>query len=329
MGLRHGTGLALLSPTMKIKLILAAVDFSDCSLEALRYAADLSRALRSRLEIVHVVEAISYAPMVGSGVDLDRVRELQEGAAWQRLEQLAADLRKRGLRCRIHLKVGAAASTIVDTAQRRFADLIVVATAARRGVGRLLLGSVAERVVQTSTCPVLAIAAGSRKKRTPLREAGVKVRRILAPTDFSEISDHAVRDAAGLARRLGAELILLHAVEPLLLAGDLDGSSAVATVLTSIEDGARKSLARRLQRLKKAGLRCRSVHATGMAATTIADAADKLRADLVVMATHGRTGVSHLFLGSVAERVVRTAHRPVLTVPAPRTAVQAQRPRAA
>jgi nucleotide-binding universal stress UspA family protein len=147
----------------KIKLILVPVDFSEPSLAALRYAVDLARMLKARLEIVHVVEAVTYAPMIGSAVDLDRFREEQERAAQRRLAQLAADLRRRRVRCRTALKIGAASSAIVDLAKRSSADLIVMATEGRHGVGRLLLGSVAERVVRSAGCPVLTVRAGASR----------------------------------------------------------------------------------------------------------------------------------------------------------------------
>ncbi|HSD11658.1 MAG TPA: universal stress protein [Candidatus Binatia bacterium] len=145
----------------------------------------------------------------------------------------------------------------------------------------------------------------------------MKIRRILAPTDFSDISDRCVEQAVVLARALGSEIVLLHAVEPVVLAGDLFGASAVVNVMDEIQRAARQGLALRVKRLqKKRGIRCRSVLVNGTAAAVIVDAAARLRADLIMMATHGRSGLSHLFLGSVAERVVRTSRCPVLTVPA-------------
>jgi len=152
----------------------------------------------------------------------------------------------------------------------------------------------------------------------------MKIRRILAPTDFSEISDGCVDQAVELARALGSEVVLLHAVEPVVLAGDLFGASAVANVMEELQRAARQGLALRLERLRKRrGIRCRSVLVNGTAAAAIVDTAVRLGVDLIMMATHGRSGLSHLFLGSVAERVLRGARCPVLTVPA--TSVRTQK----
>jgi nucleotide-binding universal stress UspA family protein len=145
----------------KIKRILVPVDFSEPSLAALRFAIDLARSVKARLEILHVVEPLTYAPMIGSAVDLDKFRQQQEHTAQRRLAGLAADLRRRRVRCHTALRIGAASGTIVDLAKRNAADLIVMATEGRHGVGRLLLGSVAERVVRSAECPVLTVRVGS------------------------------------------------------------------------------------------------------------------------------------------------------------------------
>jgi nucleotide-binding universal stress UspA family protein len=310
----------------KIKRVLVPIDFPKPSLAALRHAADLAKTLSARLELLHVVDAVVYAPMMGPPIDLDRLREQHERAARDQLERLQAELRKKRLRCRIEVRVGAPASAIVDIARRRSTDLIVMATQGRRGVGRWLLGSVAQRVVRTATCPVLTLRSLQSKSSERSRERRLNIRRILVPTDFSEISDRGVKYAADFARSLGAELILFHAVEPILMAGDLLGTVAAAQALDQMERSARENLLRSAARLKQRGIRCRAVLANGDAAAAIVGAAAKARADLVAMSTHGRSGVSHLFLGSVAERVVQTAGCPVLTMPSRQSPPQAKKP---
>ncbi len=155
----------------------------------------------------------------------------------------------------------------------------------------------------------------------------MKFRRILAPTDFSSLSERGVAEAASLARSLGAEVVLLHVVEPAVMAGDLYGASAMATVMEELQNSARQALARSVAKIKKSGQRCRGVLANGGAATTIVDTAARLRIDLIVLATHGRSGLSHFLLGSVAERVVRTAACPVLTVPSTPSRARSRRKR--
>ncbi len=142
---------------MRIRRILVPVDFSEPSLAALRHAVELARAFKATVDVLHVVEAVAYAPMVGPTVDLERLREERERGARHQLDQLVATLGKGVGRKHALLRVGTAARSIVDEAKRRGSDLIVMATQGRHGVGRWLLGSVAERVVRTAGCPVLIL----------------------------------------------------------------------------------------------------------------------------------------------------------------------------
>jgi nucleotide-binding universal stress UspA family protein len=141
---------------MRIQRILVPVDFSEPSLGALRYAVALARMLKASLDVLHVVEAV-YAPMVGPTFDLESLREAREHGARRKLEQLVARLGEHPGRKRALLRAGTAARSIVYEAKRHSYDLIVMATQGRHGVGRWLLGSVAERVVRTADCPVLIV----------------------------------------------------------------------------------------------------------------------------------------------------------------------------
>jgi universal stress protein A len=140
----------------------------------------------------------------------------------------------------------------------------------------------------------------------------------LVPHDFSEDAEAALDAAIELARRLGAELHLLHAYQQPV---DVLSPYGVA-VPANIGPELRAAALARLRKIAEpiSGLRCEAHAVEGPAAIVIAEQAQALGADLVVMGTHGRTGLRHLLLGSVAERTVRAAHCPVLTVKAPASA---------
>lgn len=146
------------------------------------------------------------------------------------------------------------------------------------------------------------------------------VRRILAPTDYSDNSLAAVRYAAGLAEAFGAELVLLHVVPDLtLVLPDAVMPTPVAGPdLQELAANARAALAKIVAEQGLAKLDTKTEVRIGQAAAEIDAAAKELKADLICLSTHGRTGLAHLFLGSVAERVVRHAPCPVLVVPPPR-----------
>jgi len=143
-----------------------------------------------------------------------------------------------------------------------------------------------------------------------------RVRRILHPTDFSRASRAAFAKAVEMAGANGAELVVAHVLNPVVpMVGD---GSVVPKVYEDIEAsaraGAKKELDRLLARAKKTGVRARGVLLEGATHEQITRVAKSARADLIVIGTHGRTGLAKFFLGSVAGRVVSTAACPVLTV---------------
>lgn len=144
----------------------------------------------------------------------------------------------------------------------------------------------------------------------------ISIRRILAPSDFSEHSLPPVRYAAELADKFGAELILLHVVQDLaLVLPDAVMPTAVASPdIGAMLDAGKNGLAALVERLGLARLNPRCEVRVGSPSGEVATAARDLKADLICIGTHGRTGLSHLLLGSVAESIIRYAPCPVLTV---------------
>ena len=147
----------------------------------------------------------------------------------------------------------------------------------------------------------------------------IAIRRVLAPTDFSDSSAPAVRYAAELAGKFGAELTLLHVVQDLtLVVPDVMMPTPVATpALNDMIAAARVALDGLTDKLGLRGLGPKTEVRLGSPAAEIVSAAADLKADLLCIGTHGRTGLAHFLLGSVAERIVRHAPCPVLTVRPP------------
>ena len=141
-------------------------------------------------------------------------------------------------------------------------------------------------------------------------------KRICCPIDFSDASRAAMEVAADLARRFGAELVLLHAY-PIPGYTFPDGSvMASPKMMQDLADQAQRHVEEWRADAEKltGGPRVTAEKAVGEPAAEILEAARDARADLIVMGTHGRTGLEHALMGSIAERVVRRAHCPVLTV---------------
>lgn len=143
----------------------------------------------------------------------------------------------------------------------------------------------------------------------------MQFRHILAPTDFSEYSKKAVASACELAKKFGAKLTILHVVEPPPY--PIEGyvpPHVSATFLEDLERQATQDLAQLVPEAEAAKIEVARRVVVGTPYRKIIETAEAERVDLIVMATAGRTGFSHLVMGSIAERVVRTATCPVLTI---------------
>ena len=141
------------------------------------------------------------------------------------------------------------------------------------------------------------------------------IHRILAPTDFSDVSVETVVRASELAEHFGAELLVAHVIPPVpTLPSDPHFNFEVPAYQDALRESAERRLSEAVQSLVEQGIRTRTLVTHGDPAREIVHIAEEEAADLIVIATHGLTGWQHLVFGSVAEKVVRTSRRPVLTV---------------
>jgi len=287
--------------------ILSATDFSETADRAGELARDLARIFEAQFHLLHVIVVFEdphleerhrqqLDELVATGDDARR-RELENGAEDQ-----------PGIEITPHMARGLApAEVIVETASNLGSDLIVMGTHGRRGLSHLLLGSVAERVVRTSSVPVLTVRADA-----DIDLEGVP--RILVPHDFSDASVDAVRQATTWATALGAEITLLHVVEPVVY-------PEFYSVDVLSDDLMMRLVARSEKALRTAADELLgNVEATikvevGRAADSILNQADPEHFDLVVMATRGLSALEHVLLGSVAESVLRRCRVPMLAIP--------------
>jgi nucleotide-binding universal stress UspA family protein len=215
-----------------------------------------------------------------------------------------AKLEKLGLRVTSEVFEDLPGFAIAAAAKRAQADLIVMGSRGLTGVKHAVFGSVAERTVRTAPCPVLTVKA----------EGGaLQLRNILVAMDFSASAKKALELAQDLAKRAGpAHVILLHAYYiPVELEQYLVERGEPA--LEKLSKSVTQELEGLLAKLKQAGISAEYLASRGAPESLIVELAKQRKIDLIAMGTHGRRGLSHLLLGSVAERVVRTAECPVLT----------------
>jgi nucleotide-binding universal stress UspA family protein len=299
---------------LSVRNVLFATDFSSTSEAALPYAAAVCRRFGSTLHSVHVLSDTGLLMMTG-GIDYVSMGTLYEDAhteAKEKLDQIADHL--GGLPHRNHVRHGQVWKGLADVIEANDVDLIVVGTHGRTGVGRLLLGSVAETILRHAPCPVLTVGpkVSGRAKLPSFAKHGrdlappeLELREIILATNFGRNSAPVAQKAIALAEEFRARLTLLHVIEDYSQLGRRPGP---------IEDAVR-----RLQELipLNASLHYHPEIALefGSAAERILEVASDREADMIVLGARPRSEVGGTHLPwSAAHHVIAGAHCPVLTI---------------
>ncbi len=298
--------------TISLKNVLYATDFSETSEAALPYAGAICRRFGSTLHVVHVISDASLLLMTG-GVDYVSMGTIYEDAhteAQEKLQQIANRL--DGIPLRSYVQHGQVWKNLDSIIAEIGVDLLVVGTHGRTGLGKLLLGSVAEDILRHAGCPVLTVGpevAGHARlpvyhgKSRDLAPVDLDLERIVYATDFAPASVIVAPVAVKLAEEFESQLTLLHVFEGYENLGERPGP---------IEEGIR-----RLQELVPRNARLayapETVMQFGTAADVIVKVAGEREADLIVLGAHPTVGTTHLPWTTV-HQVVAHASCPVLTV---------------
>lgn len=300
---------------LTVRRILHPTDFSRCSGYAWPHAVQLAEMLDAEVHLLHAVVCPDVDPAHAALrlPDMEECHRALEEQAESRLRHAAEAQRGAAISVERAVVRGlSAAGAILDYAAQHSIDLIVMGTHGRRGLRRLLLGSVTEEVVRLAPCPVLTVPEREDALSTPRLET------ILVPVDFSDFTSLALAYAKELAALARARLLLLHVVDEVVYP---DFYPPVLPSGGSITDDLRQQSREQMAKLAASiGVpleRLETHVATGRAALEIVNVAAQRPADLVVIASHGLTGIRHVLLGSVTEQVVRRAPCPVFTVKAP------------
>jgi len=288
-----------------VKRILVATDFSPHADRALGHALELAKLFGAALELFssayvppHALASLSLGAAPGL---LEDARSEVE----QKLGALAGTLRARDLEVSSSFSTEEPSSAICARATALGADLVALGTRGHTGLAHVLFGSVAERVARLAPASVLTAHADS--------PAPVKYRCVLVPTDFSPDANAALAWARALVGRTGGKLVLVHAYDLASLAS-ASGAMAAASVEKALAETGRQKLAELRGTL--AGVDVETVLSAARPDPAILETAERAGADLIAIGTRGRTGLAHVVLGSTAERVIRRAHPPVVTVKA-------------
>lgn len=302
------------------RTIIVPLDGSDFGDFALPYAAALAKRTGADVRLVHVHQPVVAIDGIGgipsyylfngySGYELQEAERIRQTEA-ERLQRLAEDLSRHGIRVSTHITSGSVADAIISLAKQARDAVILMSTHGRSGIRRMFLGSVADAVVRRSLTPVLLLRP--TPEGPPPMEA-IDFTRILVPVDGSMFAGSIVEPIISLAGRHPIEVTFFEAVRP------KDDTVRVLTpVWPQIESVRRRigyndfmgQLIRDLNGNFAAGRSKRVQHAD--AATAIVEEADAEGYDLIAMATHGRGNPHRRLLGSTADRVMRNTWKPLL-----------------
>ncbi|HEY0601700.1 MAG TPA: universal stress protein [Herpetosiphonaceae bacterium] len=313
--------------------IVIPLDTSAVSEAVLRPAAALAEALHYELLLLHVIApatsliAISHPALLSPGM-AERWEADELTNDRQYLATVAQRMEPLGLSVRTTVRIATDTATAILACARNDAILptsaaeapptiVAMTTHGQTGIRHWVLGSVAEQVIHHATLPVLLLRAHAS---SPSATTPATIRRVLVPLDGSTFAAHALPLAHTIASATGATLILLTVASPTDDIGLADGGIEPLWMLAE-EDAATQhahdSVEAAAQNLRAHGINVDTRWTAGDPATEIVDASTAEHADVIVMATHGRSGVQRLMLGSVAQEVLHLAEQPLLLVRPP------------
>lgn len=297
---------------MEFRHILCPIDFSDTSARALAYATAFAAWYDAQLTVLHVATAFDEPVGPASAGDAGRVP--RPGSRDDIIARIGRSIElagAAGLNTRALAQEGRVTELIVNCSTALNVDLLVMGTHGLGGFHRLVLGSAAEKVVRTATCPVLTVPPGA--PATALEPVAFK--KILCPIDFSPSASRALQYALELARQANGGVVALHALE--YLEPEEPGEHAAVNGgerHRDFLDRARRRLHAQVAGESTTWCEIEEVVTIGRAYKVILEQAAASKADLVVMGAQGVGGIELMLYGSNTQHVVRAAACPVLTV---------------
>jgi len=301
---------------IEFKDIVFPTDFSSYAENALQYAVALAKQYDGTVHCCHVVDrsavegggaASLYGMQAADGGYVESV----EKHAQEEVDKVAAVVHAKGAGADACTLVGEPAADVVKYAADLRADLLVMASHGPSGFDRFLFGSTCAKVLRHSTVPVLTVKHEEHQFVDPNDET-VTLKKVVCPIDLTGFSSQVLPFAVEICRQFNATLVLVHVVDQWLDYTDFVTESQLEIQQRRTEH-AEEQLKKMADEMQPLTVETRVL--TGVPHRELTSLAQHEDADLIVLTTHGRTGFVHAVLGSVAEKVLRAATCPVLTVP--------------
>ncbi|MDA1278853.1 MAG: universal stress protein [Chloroflexi bacterium] len=324
------------------KKILVPLDGSEHARKIVGWATGLAGALKAEIillsvidpEEIEILEAttrglrddVESRSASGTGVRT-RVRapaEVIEDALEQAEKDLrveAQKIRAAGVKATVSVGAGSPAEVIVSDAHRLGADLIAMATRRESALARGVLGSVTDRVLHSTSTPILTMYPGEIHESGDYGASSQPPTHVIVPLDGSTLSESAVRPAMEIAKAAGADIVFTETVRLPFFgvgvagieygAGDFAGDYTVDTQKEEVTE----YLEEFITAAKAEGVAARLSVRVGSPSQQIVEEAAEVEGSIIVMGSHGSGGLKRWVVGSVADKVIRSARRPVLVIP--------------
>lgn len=296
--------MAEICPVSNTEKLLLATDGSQFSEGAIREAIRLAKKCSSKLSAISVIETNPEYETIAP-----QLLEKSEKTAREHLEAVKALAKKDGVDCATGIIEGQDSyNYISEEAAKNKSSMIIMGRRGRTGLKRLAMGSTVARVIGHAPCNVLVVP----------RAAVVEFKSIVLATDGSTYSTAAASEAIGIAKKNGARLTVISVVPAeLATPTDVDFSAAQRELLADKEMQAAEKNAKAVKEAAlKEGVTVQAFVMTGRPADAVIETAKEQSADLIIVGSHGRTGLARLLMGSVAERVIVLTACAVLVVKA-------------
>jgi uncharacterized protein len=289
-------------PTAKLEKLLLPTDGSEFNEGAIREAIKLAKTCSGKIIAVSVIQTNPEYEAIAP-----QLVEKEEKEAREHLESVKERASQKGVECEIIARHGEETyKCIVEEAEKNKVDMIVMGRRGRTGIKRLMLGSVTAKVIGHTSSNVLVVP----------REAVIECKNIIAATDGSKHGERAVYEALGIAKRCNSSLTIVTVITSEHLVqvehSRLQISEAADMEMVKIEHDIKELKETAI----KEGIQTESFILSGVPAEAIINTAKTKNADLIVMGSHGRTGIERLLVGSVTERVIVLSSSAVLVVKA-------------
>ncbi len=296
-----------------INKILVPLDGSELAERALPYAREVARRSNAEILLLTSILPVGIWDATASAINWEREEQL----AQKYLDDHSRRLQGDGLRARVKRLHGDPAAAVLHTAGQEGIDLIAMSSHGRSGITRWLFGSVADRIIQSSSVPLLVI-----RPDDDAPAASPAFAKILVPLDGSAVAARVLPFVEEIAHLFGASLLLFHAVAPVSAYPGFEtvNPQIGGQALEEMQARARELLSGTGQELQARGLKVSVAISIDLAADGILAAARETGADLIAIDTHGRSGLGRIVLGSVANAVVRRSTLPSLIVRSPAAA---------